>query len=288
MRGKVGEPVTLTIITAGDDPRDVTLVRDNIKPDVVKSELKEDIAYLRLTQFNERSEAALIKALTDLQKTHKSPLKGIVMDLRNNPGGLLDQSVKVSNIFLNGGEVVSIRGRKAGDIQKYSAKPRQVAKGTPLIVLINEGSASASEIVAGAVQDHGRGLVLGMTSFGKGSVQSVIPLQGGKEGALRLTTQRYYTPSGRSIQGTGIEPDIFIAAQPEKENLAKRLREADLPNSIENETADSDEAETETETNESVIDYPPQDYDEDKDYQLERAIAILNDGSYARLLANAG
>ena len=291
MRGKAGEPITLSVVTEGEDPREVTLVREVIKPHIVKAELKDGIGYLRLSQFNERSEASLLDGINTLKRDAGGRLPGIILDLRNNPGGLLDQSVNISSAFLSGGEVVSIRGRKNGDTQRFNAKTKQAVDGqTPLIILINGASASASEIVAGAVQDRGRGLVLGMTSFGKGSVQSIIPLKGGRDGALRLTTQRYYTPSGRSIQGTGIEPDIAVSSVPEEKFKGLRFREADLPNSIENEDeALSDNTpDTEEEVAEIDIDYPPEDYSEDDDYQLERAIEILKDGSYAKRLAKAG
>ena len=253
-----------------------------------KRQVKDGIGYLRLSQFNERSESSLLDGIKTVKKEAGGRLPGLILDLRNNPGGLLDQSVSISSAFLSGGEVVSIRGRRSIDTQRFNAKQNEAIGGIPLIVLINGASASASEIVAGAIQDRGRGLVLGSTSFGKGSVQSIIPLKGGRDGALRLTTQRYYTPSGRSIQGTGIEPDIAVSNVPKSEAKGLRLRESDLPNSIENE----DEAETEGEEAEKVveisIDYPPEDYDEDKDYQLERAIEILKDGSYSKRLAAAG
>ena len=288
MRGKPGEPITVTVVTEGDDPRDVTLVREVIKPHIVRAEVKDGIGFLRLSQFNERSESSLLDGIKTVKKEAGGRLPGLILDLRNNPGGLLDQSVSISSAFLSGGEVVSIRGRRSIDTQRFNAKQNETISGIPLIVLINGASASASEIVAGAIQDRGRGLVLGSTSFGKGSVQSIIPLKGGRDGALRLTTQRYYTPSGRSIQGTGIEPDIAVSNVPKSEAKRLRLRESDLPNSIENE----DEAETEGEEAEKVaeisIDYPPEDYDEDKDYQLERAIEILKDGSYSKRLAAAG
>lgn len=287
MRGKPGEPITISVVTEGEDPRDVTLVREVIKPHIVKSELKDGIGYLRLSQFNERSESSLLEAISKLRREAGGRLPGIVLDLRNNPGGLLDQSVNISSAFLNGGEVVSIRGRRANDTQRFNAKTKQAIDGrTPLIILINGASASASEIVAGAIQDRGRGLVLGSTSFGKGSVQSIIPLEGGRDGALKLTTQRYYTPSGRSIQGTGIEPDIAVSNIAEDESKGLKFREADLPNSIENE--DGEDGEESEEIVEVTIDYPPEDYAEDGDYQLERAIEILKDGSYEKRLAAAG
>jgi len=302
MRGKPGEPIMITVVTEGEDPRDITLVREIIKPHVVRAELKDGIGYLRLSQFNERSEQSLLDGIETLKKEARGRLPGIILDLRNNPGGLLDQSVKVSSTFLDGGEVVSIRGRRSNDTQRFNAQPSQAVKNIPLIVLINGASASASEIVAGAVQDRGRGLVVGATSFGKGSVQSIIPLKGGRDGALRLTTQRYYTPSGRSIQGTGIEPDIAIASLPKSESGGLRLRESDLPNSIENEdesqtddentpedtASETSEADANDAVDDVTIDYPPEGYPEDKDYQLERAIQILKDGSYVKRLADAG
>jgi carboxyl-terminal processing protease len=301
MRGKPGEPIMVTVVTEGEDPRDVTLVREVIKPHVVRAEMKDGIGYLRLSQFNDRSESSLIDGINQLKKEAGGRLPGLILDLRNNPGGLLDQSVKVSSTFLSGGEVVSIRGRRSDDTQRFNAEPKEAVPGVPLIILINGASASASEIVAGAVQDRGRGLVIGRTSFGKGSVQSIIPLKGGRDGALRLTTQRYYTPSGRSIQGTGIEPDIAVASLPESKENGLSVRESDLPNSIENE----DDAETDAPEDTSAtsieatddaadtpsditIDFPPDTYPEDKDYQLERAIKILKDGSYVKRLANAG
>ena len=290
MRGKPGEPITVTVVTEGEDPRDVTLIRETIKPHVVKAELKDGIGYLRLSQFNERSEDSLLKGISTLKSQAGGRIPGIILDLRNNPGGLLDQSVNISSAFLSGGEVVSIRGRRNNDTQRFNAKTKQAVDGsTPLIILINGASASASEIVAGAVQDRGRGLVLGTTSFGKGSVQSIIPLKGGRDGALRLTTQRYYTPSGRSIQGTGIEPDIAVSSIPEAETKGLRFSEADLPNSIENEDGTIEgETPEDSDVAEIIIDYPPEDYSEDDDYQLERAIEILKDGSYAKRLAAAG
>jgi len=189
--------------------------------------------------------------------------------------------VKVSSVFLDGGEVVSTRGRKPKDVSSYFAEKGQLVKNVPVVVLIDGASASASEIVAGAIQDRGRGLVVGMTSFGKGSVQSVIPLRGGRDGALRMTTQKYYTPAGRSIQGTGITPDIAIAAKPDDGNGNQGLSESDLPNSIQNEI-ESEETEAELK-----IEFPPEDFDVEEDYQLQRAIELLKDGTYAQQLALA-
>jgi len=279
MRGKPGEPITITVIRGDEDPLEFDLVRAVIKSRATKWEVKDGLGYLRIPQFNEKSTDTLEDAVTAMKKEMGS-IPGVILDLRGNPGGLLDQSIKVSSAFLDGGEVVSTRGRKEKDVRSYSAKKGELLKGVPLVVLIDGASASASEIVAGAVQDRNRGLVIGMTSFGKGSVQAVIPLRGGRDGALRLTTQRYYTPAGRSIQGTGITPDIAIAADAD-DGKDNRISESDLPNSIQNELAkDSEEAEI-------VIDYPPEGFDEEGDYQLKRAIEILKGGNYAAKLAEA-
>ncbi len=285
MRGKPGEPITVTVLREGEDePLEITMIREIIKRKVVKHDVKEGIGYLRISQFNEKTEESLKTALKALKKEMGGKLPGLIVDLRGNPGGLLDQSVKVSSVFLNGGEVVSTRGRAASDTQSYNADGGELLKNVPVIVLIDGASASASEIVAGAIQDRGRGLVMGMTSFGKGSVQSVIPLRGGRDGALRLTTQRYYTPSGRSIQGTGIAPDIAVSAVPESEIKGKDRKEADLPNAILNELAEQEgEAETVVEV---VIDYPPEGFKVEDDYQLQKAIKVFKDGTYAKSLAS--
>lgn len=290
MRGKAGSPITVTVIRKDvEDPFQISMVREIIPRHQTSYEIKDGIGYLRIPQFNEKSASSLKEAVAGLKKDMGRNIPGVILDLRRNPGGLLDQSIKVSSAFLDGGEVVSTRGRRPQDQQSYNAEKDQLLKGVPVIVLIDNASASASEIVAGAIQDRGRGLILGLTSFGKGSVQSVIPLRGGRDGALRLTTQRYYTPAGRSIQGTGIDPDIAVSNAPEDED-ENALREADLPNSIENENEESeDSGETsEDEKTELVVQYPPEDYDEEGDFQLERAIQILKDGSYAALLSAAG
>ncbi|WP_102830074.1 S41 family peptidase [Bartonella bovis] len=211
MRGAVGTPITLTIIRSGvDKPLEIKIIRDIIKVKAVKYRIENDIGYLRLIQFSEQTFVNLKAAIKDIQsKIPQDNLKGYVLDLRLNPGGLLDQAVSVSDAFLNKGEIVSTRGRKKGDVMRFDAKQGDIINGKPLIVLINGGSASASEIVAGALQDHRRATILGTQSFGKGSVQTIIPL-GDDNGALRLTTALYYTPSGTSIQGTGITPDIIV------------------------------------------------------------------------------
>jgi carboxyl-terminal processing protease len=212
MRGPINSDIKLTIRRAGRNPFDVTLTRATIKIQSVRSDLVGgDIGYIRVTNFSEQTDAGLGEAVKRLKRQAGSKLKGLVLDLRNNPGGLLDQAVAVANAFLKQGEIVSTRGRHADDAQRFDARPGgEIAAGLPVVVLINGGSASASEIVAGALQDHHRAVLLGTRTFGKGSVQTIIPLPG--HGAMRLTTARYYTPSGRSIQAEGIEPDIAVAA----------------------------------------------------------------------------
>jgi len=212
MRGPVNTKIKLTILRKGlDKPLVVTLTRDIIRVHSVRSHVDgKDVGYIRITQFNEQTADGLKKAIADIQaKVAEDKLKGYILDLRNNPGGLLDQAISVSDDFLPKGEIVSTRGRNPEETQRFNARPGDLTKGKPLIVLINGGSASASEIVAGALQDQKRATLLGTRSFGKGSVQTIIPLGSGN-GALRLTTARYYTPSGRSIQAKGIEPDVEV------------------------------------------------------------------------------
>jgi carboxyl-terminal processing protease len=212
MRGPMNTKIKLTIIRKGaDKPIDVTIVRDIIRVKSVRWHPEgSDVGYIRVTQFNEQTTDVLKQAINDLDRQiGADKIKGYVLDLRNNPGGLLDQAISVSEIFLEKGEIVSTRGRNPEETQRFNARHGAMIKGKPLIVLINGGSASASEIVAGALQDQKRATLIGTRSFGKGSVQTIIPLGGGN-GALRLTTARYYTPSGRSIQATGITPDIEV------------------------------------------------------------------------------
>src|ERR1700747_3109882 len=211
MRGPVSSEIKLTIRREGKEPFDVKLTRATIKIQSVRSHLEGDnIAYIRITTFNEQTDVGLHNAMKNLKQQAGGKLLGVVLDLRNDPGGLLDQAVAVADAFLEKGEIVSTRGRRSEDAQRYNARPGDIAAGLPLVVLINGGSASASEIVGGALQDHHRAILLGTKSFGKGSVQTIIPLPG--HGAMRLTTARYYTPSGRSIQAKGIDPDIVVEA----------------------------------------------------------------------------
>src|SRR5882762_2127602 len=234
MRGLVNSPIKLTIRREGRDPFDVTLTRAIVKVQSIKSHLEGDnIGYIRITSFNEQTDSGLQNAVKNLKQQAGNKLVGYVLDLRNNPGGLLDQAIAVSDAFLERGEIVSTRGRRSEDAQRYNARPGDIAAGLPIVVLINGGSASASEIVAGALQDHRRAILLGTKSFGKGSVQTIIPLPG--HGAMRLTTARYYTPSGRSIQAKGIEPDIEVQqAKIEVIEEGQRRRESDLRGALRN------------------------------------------------------
>jgi len=210
MRGPIKTEISITVRREGAEaPIDIKIIRDKIRIKSVRWQKEDDIGYLRITQFNEQTFEGLKKAIDTVRgEIGEDKLKGYVLDLRNNPGGLLDQAISVSDAFLDKGEIVSTRGRESRDTQRYNARSGDLTKGVPVIVLVNGGSASASEIVAGALQDHRRSTILGTRSFGKGSVQTIIPL--GKNGAIRLTTARYYTPSGRSIQAQGIDPDIEI------------------------------------------------------------------------------
>lgn len=288
MRGKPGEPITVTVVRKGeDDSMELTMVREVIERKPVTAEVKDGLAYIRIGQFNEKTESSLKAGIAQIKAQLGGKIPGVILDVRRNPGGLLDQSIKVSSAFLDGGEVVSTRGRRPNDVESYNAERSELLPGVPVVVIIDNASASAAEIVAGAIQDRKRGLLIGKTSFGKGSVQSIIPLRGGRDGAIRLTTQRYYTPSGQSIQGTGIEPDIFVSAQL-KDDEGDEFRESDLPNAIVNELEAAAEDKEATEP-EIVIEYPPADFDvEDGDFQLQRAIEILKDGSYVKLLNAAG
>ncbi len=231
MRGPVGSTIRLTIRRGTDEPFDVTLTRAVIKIKSVRTRLEGKVGVIRISSFSEQTETGLEEAMDKLKADAKEPLQGLVLDLRNNPGGLLSQAVAVSDDFLEKGEIVSTRARKPEDSQRYNARAGDISGGIPIVVLINGGSASAAEIVAGALQDQHRAILLGTKSFGKGSVQTIIPLAG--HGAMRLTTARYYTPSGRSIQAVGIEPDIVVEpARIESVEATKQRREADLPGAL--------------------------------------------------------
>ncbi len=244
MRGEPGSQITLTIVRDGlDKPLKITITRDRIRVKSVKARtLEPGYGYVRITQFQERTGAELKAALERLKKENDGRLKGLVLDLRNNPGGLLDAAVEVADVFLDSGVIVSVKGRTAENQMRHQASSPDLLEGTPLVVLVNGGSASASEIVAGALQDHKRGIVMGKQTFGKGSVQTVVPL--GNNTALKLTTARYYTPSGRSIQAEGIVPDIALEdlkVDVRKEGLDP-VKERDLARHLENDNGDKSKA----------------------------------------------
>ena len=244
MRGRVNTPILLTIVRKGvEDPIEIKIVRDIIRIKSVRTRDEGDIGYIRVTTFNEQTQEGLNKAIREFEnKSSGTGVKGYIVDLRNNPGGLLDQAISVSDTFLDRGEIVSTRGRNAEETQRYNSDPGDLIKGKPMVVLINGGSASASEIVAGALQDHRRATVVGTRSFGKGSVQTIIPL--GSNGAIRLTTARYYTPSGRSIQAKGIIPNVVVEQDlPEDQKKKVKPRgEANLRGHLKAEGAGKEES----------------------------------------------
>jgi carboxyl-terminal processing protease len=274
MRGPVNSPITLTIVRKGvEDPFDVKVTRDVIHINPVKYDAEgDDVGYIRITTFNEQTTANLQKAIDDLKTKLGPKLKGYVVDLRNNPGGLLDQAISVSDAFLDQGAIVLTRGRNLEETQRSNARPGDLIDGAKMVVLINGGSASASEIVAGALQDHHRATIVGTRSFGKGSVQTIIPL--GSNGALRLTTARYYTPSGRSIQAKGIEPEVVV-----EEELPEELKkkaddlttkgEANLRGHLKGEDEEANGADEESGSSSYVAP------DKDKDTQLLFALDLL-------------
>nr|WP_245549970.1 S41 family peptidase [Kiloniella laminariae] len=279
MRGKVGSDLKITISREGQDPFDVTLQRDVIKVRSVRHRVENNVGYVRVSSFNEQTTPGLEKAVEEIKKELGDKMIGLVLDLRLNPGGLLTEAISVSDAFLNQGEIVSTRGRDNSNAQRFNARDGDLINGKPLVVLINSGSASASEIVAGALQDHRRAIIMGTKSFGKGSVQTIMPLLG--NGAMRLTTSRYYTPSGRSIQAEGIVPDIIVE-QSKLETLEpqSQRREADLRGALENKggtnsTGEADGSETGEEEK------TPQDY------QLLRALDLINGINLYSVNANA-
>ncbi|MFZ4788499.1 MAG: S41 family peptidase [Rhizobiales bacterium] len=280
MRGPVNTSVRLKLVRKGTpDPIDVTLMRDTIRIRAVRWRNEGDVAYLRITQFNEQTYDNLKKGIEQLKtEIPNDRLKGYVLDLRNNPGGLLDQAINVSDAFLERGEIVSTRGRNVDEGQRHVARPGDLSGGKPIVILLNGGSASASEIVAGALQDHKRATLVGTRSFGKGSVQTIIPL--GSNGALRLTTARYYTPSGRSIQAKGIDPDVQVKPDvpAELKGRDETKGEAALKGHLKN---------GEDEGGGSSAYVPP---DPKNDRQLNYALELLRSGRKAAdaTLANTG
>jgi len=298
LRGAVGAAVKITIAREGaQEPIDMKIIRAIIKVESVKSRPEKDVGYIRITQFNENTFSGLQTAIDDLKKQIPG-MKGIVLDLRNNPGGLLNEAIAVSDAFLEKGEVVSTRGRTPDSIRRFNANAGDLINGLPIVVLMNSGSASASEIVAGALQDHKRAIIMGTKSFGKGSVQTVMPIP--DHGAIRLTTARYYTPSGNSIQAKGITPDIMVE-QAKIETVKQRERhEADLRGRLENDrdkeankpSKEADESENiqpdaandnkitpkkddKKSPNAKDSKLKPGEIDSEKDFQLSRALDLI-------------
>ena len=271
LRGKVGSKVTIAVKRGTLEPFDVTLRRDTIKIRSVRAKMFEGIGYLRVTTFSEQTTSGLTKEIDEMFREHGDKLQGFVLDLRNNPGGLLNEAISVSDAFLEQGEIVSTRGRSDENASRAYARPGDIAKGLPVVVLINSGSASASEIVAGALKDHRRAVLLGTRSFGKGSVQSVIPLSGNS--AMRLTTARYYTPSGVSIQAKGITPDIEVALARIEKLEGGITREEDLRGALDN-GKKIDEGNTQQNARDKSV--KPSKTDQSKvDYQLARALDLI-------------
>ena len=279
MRGPVGSEITITVVReCRDQPFDITIVRDRIRLTAVRARLEGNTAIVRVSTFNDQTYPNLEEGLRGLigEIGGLANLNGVVLDLRNNPGGLLSQAIRVSDAFLEQGEIVSTRGRRPEDGERYNATPGDLITGLPMVVLVNGGSASASEIVAGALQDHRRAVVVGTNSFGKGSVQSIMPLAG--NGAMRLTTSLYYTPSGRSIQALGIAPDILVEQRPavetteDEEEAQSRRNEASLRGAIENSSLSEDEL-RQLEEEQAIAEATARLRNED--YQLAYAIDIL-------------
>ncbi len=286
MRGPPGSTIKLLIKREGvEKPLDVSMQREIIKVQVVKSAMYDGVGYVRLASFNEQTDPGLRSAITKLKAQAGGSLKGFILDLRNNPGGLLDQAVDVCDDFIPDGEIVSTRARHSEDSQRWNARGTDLVAGVPMVVLINGGSASASEIVAGALQDHQRAVIEGSRSFGKGSVQTVIPMKQG-DGAIRLTTARYYTPSGRSIQGLGIAPDVPVAETREEETRFLPDHEADLNHALKNEGASSPTTPPAPrndlpEAAASIPKLPPENFPKfdlakpDTDFQLQQGLTLV-------------
>jgi carboxyl-terminal processing protease len=275
LRGEAGTSIRVTFLRDGEEPREVVLTREIIKIQSVTGRVEGDFGYLRVSTFNENTGRELVEAINKI-KAEKPGVKGYVLDLRNNGGGLLNAAIDVSDAFLERGEIVSQRGRKPEQIQRYSAKPGDLTGGLPVVVLVNYGSASASEIVAGALKDHQRATIVGLTSFGKGSVQTVIPLRQGQDGALSITTARYYTPSGASIQKIGIEPDLEVARSEAEARIVSRssfiYSEAAYATALDSSIG------AERKGPHTPREAPGEGFDKEKDYQLQRALDVLRAG----------
>jgi carboxyl-terminal processing protease len=278
MRGEPGSEITITLRRAGAEPFDVTLQRENVTIEPVRAQAFDRIGYVRITRFNEQAGSAVSDAIESL-RTDKidGAMRGLVLDLRNNPGGLLKQAIRVSDVFLDDKQVVSARGRGGSVSKSYATQPGRELGEMPIVVLINAGSASASEIVAGALRDHDRAIVMGTRSFGKGSIQTVRPLESG--GALRLTTARYYTPSGDSIQAEGIAPDIQVAqADIETKQPTRSLREQDLRGALDRQEGDGPQADVDAEEGDDAgeTDRLAEDYQLNRAVTLLRGVALMN------------
>jgi len=290
MRGPVGSEITITVLREGEDEAfDVAITRETITIAAVRSRVEDGIVVLRLTTFNEQTFPNLEEQLKEKVEEAGGidAVTGFIIDLRNNPGGLLNQAISVTDAFLESGEIVSTRGRDARDAERYNATPGDLTEGKPIVVVINGGSASASEIVAGALKDHHRAIVVGTQSFGKGSVQTIMPVQG--DGAMRLTTARYYTPSGRSIQSLGVSPDIIVEPRPsvdeveaEEENGPALRSEADLRGSLENDSLTEDERKTleeDRERREETARLRAEDYQMSYAIDILRGISVLGNAN---------
>ncbi|MFN4288441.1 MAG: S41 family peptidase [Brevundimonas sp.] len=281
LRGAAGTEVRVTFLREGEEPREVVLTREVIRVLSVRGNVEGNFGYIRIATFNENTGRELNETLARLRRENPN-LRGYVLDLRNNGGGLLSAAIAVTDAFLDRGEIVSQRGRSASQIERYSATRGDMINGAPLVVLINYGSASASEIVAGALQDHQRATVVGLTSFGKGSVQTVLPLSGGRDGALSITTARYFTPSGRSIQKIGIEPDLEVARSVAEARLVSRstfiYSEAAFSTALDSAIGQ------ERRGPHVPREVPADDFPADEDFQLRRALDLLEvGGNLARL-----
>ncbi|MDA1134865.1 MAG: S41 family peptidase [Proteobacteria bacterium] len=276
LRGPIGSSIKITVVRNEEEPFELEIKRDVIKIKSVKHNIINNVGYVRLTTFSETTTEGLKTAVEKIKKEIGDNFLGLILDLRNNPGGLLNQSISVSDAFLNQGEIVSTKGRKNDDASRVFAKKGDIINGKPLIVLINSGSASASEIVAGALKDHSRAIIIGTRSFGKGSVQSIIPLAG--NGAMRLTTARYYTPSGISIQAKGIQPDIIVEAGITEANKDKKKnrREENLKGSLDNKTTKSKDENPEPKIKLTVTEKLIQDNQVSRAIDLIRGISLFN------------
>ncbi len=278
MRGLAGDPINITVLSPDNTRREVVVIRETVSGRAVRHRVEDGIGYIRIETFNHPRLAKDSKAaLEDLKAELGGSMKGLIIDVRSNPGGRVDQVVKVTGYFLDGGEVFSSRGREAEDTRRYHAAAGELLPNVPIVVLINSQSASAAEIIAGALQDRGRAMVVGRRSFGKGSVQSIMQMDDG--GALRLTTERYFTPSGHSIQGLGIMPDVLVAGRPESKNTKDRFRESDLQNALANPEG------LILEENFDEMDFPSEDWPDTEDYQLAKAIELVKSPEFSARLA---